>query len=451
MKKPRGTQDFLPVDIAKWEYVEQYFKDICKRFGFKEIRTPIFENTSLFKRGVGESTDVVSKEMYTAFNSREFDKFISDKNLQNASPSEVMQKFLSDKNRLTLKPEGTAPVVRAFVENKIYADSQPTKLFYNTPCMRHERPQAGRFRQFHQLGIEMFGSDSPASDVEIINLAYTFLNELGISNIEIRINSVGCPKCRQKYNKILVEYLKSKQENMCATCLDRLEKNPMRALDCKNERCQENVSDAPMMLDNLCDECNEHMELVKEHLNIIEIPYIVDPKIVRGLDYYTKTAFEIVHNGLGAQNALCGGGRYNGLVQQIGGPETSGVGFGMGMERLMISLEAEGFEAPKAKDLDLYVVAIDKSCEIITTKITQFVRKMGYSADRDYMNRSVKAQMKYANKINARFTMIVGPDEIDTGKYSIKNMETGEKYDISADELFSTDDKCSMRLDEIMC
>ncbi len=439
MKKARGTQDFLPVDIVKWEYVENYFKNICQRFGFKEIRTPIFENTSLFKRGIGESTDVVSKEMYSAFNSREYYKFIQDKNLHTSSPDEVMKLFLSDKNRLTLKPEGTAPVVRAFVENKMYADAQPTKLFYNTPCMRHERPQAGRFRQFHQLGIEMFGADSPASDAEIIALAYTFLSEIGISNVEIRINSVGCSKCREKYNKLLIEYLETKKQNMCSTCLERLEKNPMRTLDCKNENCQENISDAPLMLDNLCEQCMEHMESVKNHLNIIKLPYIVDPMIVRGLDYYTKTAFEIVHNGLGAQNALCGGGRYNGLVEQIGGPEISGVGFGLGMERLMIALDVEGVKLPEPKRLDLYVVAVDESCATMATKIVHLIRQMGYSVDRDFLDKSVKAQMKYANKINAKYTMVVGQDEIDNDKYIVKNMDTGDEYTLSFKDIYNKD------------
>ncbi len=435
MKKPRGTQDFLPDDIVKLEYVENCFKEVCKKFGFKEIRTPIFESISLFKRGVGESTDVVSKEMYSAFNSREYYKYIKDKNLQTTSPQEAMQAFLSDKNRLTLKPEGTAPIVRAFIENKMYADTQPTKLFYNTPCMRHERPQAGRFRQFHQLGVEMFGVDSPASDAEIIALAYTFLDEIGISNIELRINSVGCPKCREKYNNILMEYLQIKKHNMCSTCLERLEKNPMRTLDCKSENCQENVADAPMIIDNLCDDCIEHMNLVKEHIHSVNISYTIDPKIVRGLDYYTKTAFEIVHSGLGAQNALCGGGRYNGLVEQIGGPEISGVGFGLGMERLMIALDAEGVKLPEQKRLDLYVVAVDQSCVTITTKIVQSIRKMGYSVDRDFLNKSVKAQMKYANKINARFTMVVGQDEIDNDKYTLKNMDTGDEHRLSFEDI----------------
>ncbi len=435
MKKPRGTQDLLPEMLIKWNYIEESFKKICKRYGFDEIRTPIFEHTSLFKRGVGESTDVVSKEMYSVFNLREYYQFIQNKHVENNLSHDVIDKFLADKNRLTLKPEGTAPVVRAFVENKLFANVQPTKLYYNTPCLRHERPQAGRYRQFHQLGIEMFGSDSPISDAEIITLAFEFLNDVGLKNIAIRINSVGCPKCRAKYNKMLLEYLEDKTDNMCDNCKNRVFKNPMRTLDCKNEQCQENIIDAPLMIDNVCDDCISHMEHVKAHLDILDISYMIDPKIVRGLDYYTRTAFEIVHKGLGAQNAICGGGRYNGLVEQLGGPKISGVGFGLGLERLIIALESEKVEFPKEYKPDLYIVSVDETCDKYVSKLVYNIRKMGLKVERDYLGKSVKAQMKYANKINARFTLVVGEDEIASGKYIVKNMETGQQNHVLLDEI----------------
>ncbi|MGL5752050.1 MAG: histidine--tRNA ligase, partial [Paraclostridium sp.] len=309
-KAPRGTKDITPKDSYKWNYVENKFREVCALFGYDEIRTPVFEHTELFQRGVGETTDVVQKEMYT---------------------------FEDKGNRsMTLKPEGTAGVVRAFIENKMYADTQPTKLYYQTPCFRYERPQAGRQRQFHQFGIETLGSDKPSIDAEVIALAVQFFNELGLNNLETCINSVGCPTCRAEYNAKLKEYLEAKSDVLCETCNERKEKNPMRVIDCKNPVCKENIVDIPYMIDNLCDECTDHFGKVQEYLNEMDINYKVDKTIVRGLDYYKKTAFEIISNDIGAQSTVCGGGRYDGLVEQLGGPKgVSGIGFALGVERLL--------------------------------------------------------------------------------------------------------------------
>ncbi|PAB60906.1 histidine--tRNA ligase [Anaeromicrobium sediminis] len=409
MKAPRGTKDVLPKDVYKWHYLEDTFRETCKNFGYNEIRTPIFEHTELFKRGVGETTDIVQKEMYS---------------------------FEDNGGRdITLKPEGTAPVVRAFIEHKLYADAQPTKLYYATPCFRYERPQAGRLRAFHQFGIEVFGTTNPQIDAEIIGVAMDFFSRLHIKNLELRINSVGCKKCRSDYNEVLKKYLSTKVEKLCNTCNDRYERNPMRIIDCKNEKCKEEVSDIPLMIDHLCEECSNDFNQLKESLNLMDIGFIVDPKIVRGLDYYTKTAFEIISNEIGSQSTVCGGGRYDGLIEQLGGPSMPGIGFGMGIERLLLTLENNNIEIPKPDKLDVFIVSLGEKSNRESVKILKSIREENLSADKDYLERSMKAQFKYANKRNARFCIVIGENEIEKGVVTLKNMETGDQTEISIDNI----------------
>jgi len=373
--------------------------------------------------------------MYTVFNSREYTNYIAKRELMDAPPLDVMTDFMNDKNGLTLKPEGTAPVARAFVETKMYADSKPTKLYYITACSRHERPQAGRLRQFHQFGVEIFSAYSASADAETIAIADTFMRQLGLDNIELNINSVGCPECRPQYHTVLKEFLASKLENLCETCNDRYEKNPLRILDCKNESCQAELVEAPVMLDHLCDECEDHFGKLKSYLEAMDVKYVIDPKIVRGLDYYTKTAFEFISGEIGAQSTVCGGGRYNGLVADIGGPETPGVGFGMGIERLIMTLEANGIEFPKANTAELFIVAMGEDAIAPAIGLTQKLRLKGLSVDTDHMERKMKAQMKYADKINAEFTVVLGSNEIESGQARLKNMATGEQMDVNLSEL----------------
>ena len=430
IKKPKGTKDVLPTDIDKWLFVEEKFRKICEVYGYKEIRTPLFEFTSLFKRGVGETTDIVKKEMYTAISGVDIKKY-KDGN------------FDLDKKGFTLKPEGTAPVVRAFVENKLYANSQPTKLFYITPCFRHERPQAGRLRQFHQFGIEAFSSTSATTDAEVISLADSFLRDLGIKNIELRINSIGCPNCRSKYHEELKKFLESKLDNLCETCNERFTTNPMRILDCKNPSCQEEIKEAPVMLDYLCDECTTHFSELKSNLEAMDIEYIIDPKIVRGLDYYNKTAFEFISKDIGAQSTVCGGGRYDKLVEEIGGPNTPGVGFGMGIERLLLTLENLGIEIGEKKTLDVFIVTYGEEASKYGLKIAKYLRDRGISSDVDHLSRSMKAQFKYADKVNAKFVVILGSDEINKGVYLIKDMQEGIQNEYNLDELFKIEELLS--------
>lgn len=410
-KAPRGTKDLVASESYKWQYLETMFKETCKCFGYGEIRTPIFEHTELFERGVGETTDVVQKEMYS---------------------------FLDKGERsITLKPEGTSSVVRAFVENKIYTESQPTKVFYITPCFRYERPEAGRLRQFHQFGVEAFGSDEASLDVEVMSLVAVFFKKLGLKNVDLHINSIGCPKCRQEYNDKLREYLSSKIDLLCSTCHSRYDKNPMRILDCKNPSCQEKTQDAPLMLDNLCGGCEEHFTKVKNYLELAEVEYVVDPKIVRGLDYYTKTAFEFISNDIGSQGTVSGGGRYDGLVSELGGPATPSVGFGMGIERLLLTLENNNIEIPKEDNIDLFIVSMGEEAEKLSFKLLSKLRTAGISADKDYLNRGVKAQFKYANKLNAKHTVVIGDTEIEKNVIALKDMESGEQREIAIDDLIT--------------
>ena len=406
---PKGTSDILPAQSGKWQYLESLFRDICSRYAMKEIRTPMFEHTELFVRGVGDTTDVVEKQMYS------FDD-------------------LAGRN-ITLKPEGTSPAVRAFVENGIYAETQPTKLYYITPCFRYEKMQKGRYRQFHQLGTEIFGSASPMADAEIVSIAADMFEALGMKEIELRINSVGCPECRAKHREALKAFLADKYDGLCDTCKGRYNKNPMRILDCKSKECQKLVEGAPMMLDYLCDDCKDHFEEFKSIITDMGIEYVVDPWIVRGLDYYTKTAFEFVSTKEMAQGTVCGGGRYDNLIEQVGGPSTPGVGFGMGIERLLLLLGEEGIELPEDEGVDYMIITMGDEARGYGAGLARKLRRAGKSVQMDMMGRNFKNQFKYANKIKAKNTIIIGEDEVKTGSFSVKNMATGEQTSVSADEI----------------
>ena len=409
-KAPRGTKDITPKDVYKWQYVEKKFREICALYGYEEIRTPIFEHTEVFARSVGDTTDVVQKEMYS-FTDR-------------------------GDRQLSLKPEGTAGVIRSFIENKMYADTQPTKLYYITPCFRYERPQAGRQRQFHQFGIEVLGSDGPSVDAEVISLAVQFFNEMGLKNLSVNINSVGCPTCREEYNRKLKEYLDKKVDVLCETCLERKDKNPMRVIDCKNPHCKENLQDIPFMIDHLCDDCKEHFEKLQTYLKEMDINYVVDKTIVRGLDYYKKTAFEIISNDIGSQSTVCGGGRYDGLVEMLGGPKgISGIGFGLGVERLLLTLENNNIEIENPKSTDIYIATIGDAAKTKSFKLIKDLRSNHISADNDHLDKSLKAQFKYSDKLNAKYTVVIGDDELANDTATLKNMKTSEQTTIKLSEL----------------
>ncbi|MCR8745477.1 histidine--tRNA ligase [Romboutsia lituseburensis] len=409
-KAPRGTKDITPKDAYKWNYVENKFREVCALFGYEEMRTPVFEHTELFKRSVGDTTDIVQKEMYSFTDKGERD--------------------------ITLKPEGTAGVVRAFIENKLHADTQPTKLFYITPCFRYERPQAGRQRQFHQFGIEALGSDKPSLDAEVIALAVQFFNEVGLKDLAVSVNSVGCPTCRAEYNAKLKEYLDAKSEVLCETCLERKDKNPMRVIDCKNPNCQENLKDVPFMIDHICDDCKDHFEKLQEYLKEMEINFVVDKTIVRGLDYYKKTAFEIISNDIGSQSTVCGGGRYDGLVEQLGGPKgVSGIGFAIGAERLLLTMENNNIEIPNPKSTDIFIATIGEMAKVKSFKILKELRTNHISADADHLDRSMKAQFKYSDKINAKFTIVIGDDELANDSVTLKDMAASQQTTIKLSEI----------------
>lgn len=420
INKPRGTRDILPSEIYKWYHVEEAFRKICAAYGFGEMRTPMFEYTQLFKRGVGETTDVVQKEMFSVMSGIELKKYVASGELKQD------QDF-------TLKPEGTAPVVRAFIENKIYAEPQPTKIFYITPCFRHERPQAGRLRQFHQFGIETFGSYEPSADAEVIALGHYFFKELGVTDLELHINSIGCPKCKPEYGRILREFLGSRLDKLCGTCQDRYQTNPMRILDCKVESCQEAIKGAPYMLDHLCEDCQDHFERTKSYLTVMKVPFTVDPGIVRGLDYYNRTAFEFVTGSIGAQSTVCGGGRYDGLIESVGGPQVPGVGFGLGIERLIMMLESLGIEIPVPAPMDVFIVALGEKAFVRGMELLCTLRSAGLKAEIDHLKRSTKAQFKYADKVGARYSLIIGDDELEKGEAQLKEMATGEQKGVAFD------------------
>lgn len=401
----KGTKDMLPSEAYKWNYIADKLRKISEEYGIREIRTPMFEATELFERGVGETTDVVQKEMYT----------FEDKGGRS----------------ITLKPEGTAPAVRAFIEHSLYADAQPTKMFYFTDCFRYEKMQKGRLRQFHQYGIEVFGSQEASIDAEIISLVMRSLDEFGIKGISLNINSLGCPSCRAKYNEALKEYLKSNYDDLCETCKTRFEKNPMRIIDCKEKKCKEIVKNAPIILDFICDECKEHFEKLKNYLTAMGIEYNVDPQIVRGLDYYSKTVFEVIKDGL----TICGGGRYDYLVEEIGGPKTPAMGFGLGLERLLLTLEEEGIKIEEPNRCDLFIGSMGDNAKLKAMKLAFDLRKEGLKVDINHLGKSVKAQMKYANKIGARFTFVIGDSEIQENMVNVKRMSDGEKFEVALDNI----------------
>ncbi len=410
IKRPNGVQDITPKNIHKWHTVEKIAKDNAENFGFKEIRIPTFENTNLFMRSVGETTDVVQKEMYT-----------------------VMAK----ETKYTLRPEGTAGTIRAMLENGLLNDAMPQKVFYILSCFRHERTQQGRFREFHQFGVEMAGSQLPSADAEVISLANSILNHLGLKNIELYINSIGCPKCRAEYHKALKAFFETRKENLCGTCLSRLEKNPMRILDCKSEICSDIAKDAPIILDYLCNECREHFETLQKYLKNMNIDFKINPKIVRGLDYYTKTVFEFVSSDIGAQSTVCGGGRYDGLIEQLGGKPTPALGFAMGLERIIMVMENQNCDFLQPRTCDLYIVPMDEQAVEKAMTITKKLREYGYWVEYDVVGRTLKAQMKYADKINASFTLVLGENELVSNKAKVKNMKTGEQLELDLDEKFA--------------
>lgn len=401
---PKGTKDMMPDQAYKWHYIEKAFTEICRKYGFDEIRTPVFEHTELFQRGVGDTTDIVQKEMYT------------------------FQDY--GKRSITLKPEGTSPVVRAYTEHKLYAGVQPTKLYYNIPCFRYEKPQSGRLREFHQFGVETFGTADMMADAEIISLAYDFLQEMGITDIELRINSVGCPHCRKKHREALRDFLKPKYDQLCDTCKDRFDRNHMRIIDCKSPVCHELVQGAPMMIDYMCDDCADAFEQLKSNLDAMGIEYTVDPGIVRGLDYYTKTAFEFVTTKIGAQGTVCGGGRYDHLVEEIGGPATPGVGFGLGKERLLLTMEACGVEIPEPAGADVFIAVMGDEAKAAGLKLMRELRQNGLAVQMDIMGRNIKNQFKYANRIHASKTVVIGQDELENDSFTIKDMETSEQVTV---------------------
>ncbi len=409
MKAPKGTKDMLPQDAYKWQYIESEWAKICSEYGFKEIRTPVFESTDLFNRGVGDTTDIVQKEMYT---------------------------FEDMGGRsITLKPEGTSPAVRAFIESNLYAETQPTKIFYDTPCYRYEKPQAGRLREFHQFGIENFGTPSMMADAEIIALGNDFLNRMGIEDIELHISSVGCRKCRPVYRKVLQDFLRPKYDCLCDTCKSRFEKNPMRILDCKSPEDKEAVKDAPMMIDYLCEDCSRDFEALKSYLDAMGIKYVVDPSIVRGLDYYTKTAFEFITTKIGAQGTVCGGGRYDHLIEEVGGPDMPGVGFGLGKERLLLLMDACGHDFGAAPAPQIFLAWIGDEAKLYALNLLHELRGKGIRADMDTKERNLKGQMKYANKLGAEFTAVIGGDEVASGEITLKNMSTSEQTKVKRGDL----------------
>ncbi|MDO4732368.1 MAG: histidine--tRNA ligase [Bacillota bacterium] len=410
INRPRGTNDFLPEDTAKWQAVEELLRGMCRSYGFQEIRTPIFEDTDLFCRGVGATTDIVTKEMYT---------------------------FEDHGGRsVTLRPENTASACRAFLENKLYGLVQPTKLYYIGPMFRYEKPQAGRFRQFHQFGLEIFGTSAPAADAEIIAFAWDLYQRLGIQGLVLKLNSVGCPKCRAAYRKALQDYFHPHLETLCGSCRDRFERNPLRILDCKSEICQGIGADAPKIQDYLCEDCAGHFEKVQNLLHAAEIPFVIDPHMVRGLDYYTKTAFEIQAGAIGAQSAVCGGGRYDGLIQEIGGDPTPGVGFALGIERIFAALQAQGDDIEVSQDLNVYIlVAGGVEASAAAFRLADQLRRAELSVEMDYADKSFKAQMKAANRLGAAMAVIIGDDEVKSGCATVKDMESGEQCSLPFTEI----------------
>ena len=406
---PKGTKDVLPSEAYKWHFVENTARRIAALYGLREIRTPTFEHTELFLRGVGDTTDIVNKEMYT---------------------------FLDKGERsITLKPEGTAGVVRAFIENGLAGGVLPLKMYYLTPVFRYERPQAGRLREHHQFGVEIFGGKGPETDAEVILLARDYTRALGVEGVELNLNSIGCKHCRPKFNEALREYLRPHLSEMCPTCNARFEKNPLRILDCKEEACAKINEGAPKSVDFLCDECREHFEALKSILDGCGVPYKLNPKLVRGLDYYSKTVFEFVSTAIGSQGTVLGGGRYDTLIENLGGPSVPAVGFGSGIERMLLVLENTGKPVPAEPPLTAYVAGLDEEGRRAAFALANELRQAGISADVDHASRSVKAQFKYAGKIGARFVVVIGADELASGEYTVKDMQTSASERIARENV----------------
>ncbi len=406
---PRGTKDILPEQIGNWLFIENKIRTICQNYGYEEIRTPIFEHTELFQRGIGEGTDVVDKEMYT----------FTDRGGRS----------------ITLRPENTASAVRAYLQNKLYATGNLVKLFYIGSMFRYDRPQAGRLREFHQFGVEALGEQNPAVDAEIILLALDFLKSLGLDDLKLKINTVGCPKCRPIYRQKLQHYFSENLEELCDDCKHRLLKNPMRILDCKIDSGKEIVEDAPKIETCLCDECREHFATVQKYLTVAGVNFEIDPRLVRGLDYYTKTAFEIQYLPLGAQSAVAGGGRYDGLIEEIGGSPTPGIGFAAGIERILIALEKQNLLQAEKNNFAAFIVAADEKAEIYSFKLLTELRRKNISVTMDFAKRSLKAQMKQAAKSGAKFALIIGENEIKNSTVTIKNLETSAQETVAISEV----------------
>ena len=409
-KAPRGTQDILPRDSYKWQFLEDVIRKEAASHGYRELRTPVFESTELFQRSVGDTTDVVQKEMYT---------------------------FLDKGGRsITLRPEGTAGAARAMLEHGLYNEGLPVKIYYFTSCYRYEKPQAGRLREFHQFGMETFGTASPAADADIIGMVSALFERLGVRNLSLELNSIGCPTCRAAYHKALKDYFEQYRSQLCETCLSRLERNPMRILDCKSPVCSKIAAGAPTVLDYICNDCAAHFEGVKAYLGAAGIPFTVNPHIVRGLDYYTRTVFEFVSNEIGAQGTVCGGGRYDGLIKELGGPDMPSLGFGMGMERLLLLLEKQGVAFPEPSGCDLYIAGLGDTAQLEAFRMVREVRASSLSAECDVAGRSLKAQMKYADKLGAKFCLVLGEEELSAGKARLKDMKSGEQHEIPLGEHF---------------
>ena len=411
IQKPRGTQDLLPSVLGNWYYIENTIRRLCKTYGFEEIRTPMFEETGLFLRGIGETTDIVQKEMYSFPT--------GDKKDQS----------------YTLRPEGTASAVRAYLENKIYGQESITKWFYIGPMFRHDKPQAGRYRQFHQFGVELLGTQAPSADAECISLVLQLLRDLGLKDLNVEVNSVGCPMCRPAYREKLIAFFEPKKEELCELCQSRLYKNPLRILDCKEEKCQQLAVGVPELSENLCEECQDHFHHVKEYLTAAGEKFSLNPRLVRGLDYYTKTAFEVQYTPLGSQSAVAGGGRYDGLVEELDGPHTPAVGFAMGMERLLLALEKQGLLPEPTQEDSVFVVALGEMAQKEAFRITNTLRNTYVKAEMEGSGKSMKSQMKYANKINAKYVIIIGDNELAEGTVILKYMDTSEQETVSLAEI----------------
>ena len=410
-KKIKGTEDVLPKQSYRWQFIENIMREESRAYGFKEIRTPVFEHTELFARGVGQTTDVVQKEMYT------FDT--------------------KGGESVTLRPEGTAGAARAVLEHSLENEGLPIKASYFVSCYRYEKPQAGRLREFHQFGIEEYGTQSPIADAEMICVAQSVLDRLGLTDIRLELNSIGCPECRAKYNQALRDYFGEYKDQLCSTCLSRLEKNPMRLLDCKSPEDHKLAEGAPKITDYLCEECENHFKEVQRYLDSAGVKYVINPTIVRGLDYYTKTVFEFVTDCIGAQGTVCGGGRYDGLIEELGGKHLPSLGFAMGLERILMVMDAQGIQIPCPDTCALYIATMGDDAKVKAFNLLKQVRECGIVAETDVVGRGLRAQMKYADKIGAKYSMVLGDNEIAENKAKVKNMESGEQTELMLDDTFA--------------